>query len=87
MKKQFAFFYFMRNLPDRIGKSAPLHAAYWKDLSLDSYQGGPFSDRSGGLILFRAENMDAAESIIRKDPFLIDNLIEKKWVKAWESVN
>ena len=87
MKKQFAYFYFMKNQPENIGKNVPSHAAYWNNLALDAYQGGPFSDRSGGLILFKAENMGEAESIVHKDPFLVDDLVEKKWIKAWESVH
>jgi hypothetical protein len=47
---RFLYFYLMRDLADRVRAVAPDHAAYWRDLALGEYAGGPFADRSGGLI-------------------------------------
>jgi uncharacterized protein YciI len=46
---------------------APHHARYWNETGL-SERGGPFSDRSGGLIIFEAADEDAAEQTVADDP-------------------
>jgi uncharacterized protein YciI len=46
--------------------------------------GGPFSDYSGGLIIFRAADEDAAERTADDDPFQRGALLEQWWLKAWE---
>lgn len=46
MVPRFAYAYVMKDEPDRIRAVAPLHAAYWHDLELPGYLGGPFGDRS-----------------------------------------
>ncbi len=78
-----AFFYFMNpaaeNLPQRIND----HIAYWKSLSLPGYQGGPFSDKSGGLIQFRAASFSQGEQIALGDPFVTHDCLEMFWVKEW----
>jgi hypothetical protein len=43
-----AYFYLMRDRPDQVDMAAPAHAAYWPELALPRYLGGPFRDRSGG---------------------------------------
>ncbi len=52
-------------------------------MELNKYSGGPFSDRSGGLIIFEAENIEEAIKIAMGDPFVLKNLIEDKYVKEW----
>ena len=59
------------------------YAAYWHALHLDSYQGGPFADRSGGLIVFTAGSVDHAEQLVAEDPFVRHGLLEDRWVKQW----
>lgn len=83
MTMRFAFFYFMKNEPDKIGQTVPLHVEYWRGSDVAGYLGGPFSDRSGGLITFEAENMEAATGLINHDPFVTENLLEDKWIKEW----
>lgn len=83
MLKQFVYFYLMQNDPDKVGKTVPEHVRYWKDNEPSNYSGGPFSDRSGGLILFEAEDMEAATDLAMNDPFVVEELIEDKWVKEW----
>ncbi len=63
MLKQCAFFYFMKNDPEKIRNIIPAHIKYWKDSKSINYPGGPFSDKSGGLILFEAENIEAATEL------------------------
>ena len=81
--KRFAFVYLMQDEPDRIAEIAPKHVTYWQHLSLPEYSGGPFNDRSGGLIIFAAEGHDAAADYVREDPFMIENLLDQCWLKEW----
>ena len=83
MLKQFVFFYLMRNDPEKVRRSVPEHVRYWKDSAPLNYSGGPFGDRSGGLILFEAEDIEAATDLAMNDPFVVRELIKDKWVKEW----
>ncbi|MCP4113534.1 MAG: hypothetical protein GY749_49755 [Desulfobacteraceae bacterium] len=83
MAKRFVYFYFMKNEPDKIREIVPSHIDYWKSNNLDNYMGGPFADGTGGLISFEAASLDQATEIIEKDPFIINEVIEKKWIKEW----
>ncbi len=63
--------------------AAPKHAAYWRELEQDGYLGGPFADRSGGLITFQTDSAAKAEALAADDPFLRAGLLERHWVKEW----
>jgi hypothetical protein len=78
-----AFFYWMKDDPDRVRAVAPEHAAYWRDLALHRYLGGPFADRSGGLITLEVDSLEQAEGIIAADPFVREQLLESSVVKQW----
>jgi uncharacterized protein YciI len=78
-----AYFYSMKHEPDAIRAVAPAHAAYWHDLGLREYVGGPFADRSGGLITFAAVSTEEAERLIAADPFSMEALLEMSIVKEW----
>jgi uncharacterized protein YciI len=81
---RFLYIYFMRDATDRVRATAPKHAAYWRELKLGGYLGGgPFADRSGGLISFEADSDAEAERVVANDPFLRGDLIERHWVKEW----
>jgi uncharacterized protein YciI len=83
MSIRIAFFYFMKNNPDKIREVVPAHISYWKNSNLEKYVGGPFADRSGGLISFEAPGLGEATAIIESDPFIVHGLIADKWVKEW----
>ncbi|MGZ4589915.1 MAG: YciI family protein [Actinomycetes bacterium] len=83
MRARYVYFYFMGADAERVRATAPEHAAHWHDLGLDDYLGGPFEDRTGGLITFRAEGAAQAESAVATDPFVRDGLVETYWVKQW----
>ena len=76
-------FYAMKPDPDRVRSVAPQHAAYWHGLGLPGYEGGPFADRSGGLITFETGSIEEAERIIASDPFVREALLETSLVKQW----
>ena len=82
---RFAYVYFMKDEPAGVRGVAPEHAAYWQRLGPRGYLGGPFSDRSGGLISFEAESGEEAEELAAKDPFRREGLIESYWLKEWQA--
>jgi uncharacterized protein YciI len=77
------YFYLMRDAPDRVRAAAPAHAAHWRALGLRDYLGGPFADRSGGLITFDSGSVAEAEQLVAHDPFVREDLLEGRWVKEW----
>ena len=81
--KHFLYFYLMRNTPEAIRQMVPQHVEYWHSRDLPHYMGGPFADRTGGLITFAAANLGDAEQIIMDDPFVRERLIEQSWIKEW----
>ncbi len=83
--KTFIFFYFMNEMKnDAIAESVPDHTAYWANKSLPNYKGGPFSDFSGGLISFQAEDQSKAEALVSGDPFVVKELLKNMWIKEWK---
>jgi uncharacterized protein YciI len=80
---RFVYFYFNRRTPERISEVIPAHVCYWQTAHVADYQGGPFADRTGGLIVFAAKDLQQATAIIRQDPFVSEDLIEEKWIKEW----
>ena len=78
------YFYIMSDAPDRVRTVAPRHAAYWRDLGPGHYLGGPFADRSGGLITFGAGSLSEAEQLVADGPFIQEDLLEQRWVKEYE---
>jgi uncharacterized protein YciI len=81
--KRFVYFYFNRKEPEKIRKAVPAHIQYWHNADLKDYQGGPFADRSGGLISFSASSQEEAIEIVLGDPFIQEDLIAEKWIKEW----
>jgi uncharacterized protein YciI len=54
------------------------------DRTWRTYQGGPFADRSGGLITFVVDEPARAEAAVAGDPFVQEGLLERYWLKEWE---
>ena len=77
------YFYLNRNDAEKIKEVVPRHVQYWQSAEVAEYQGGPFSDRSGGLIIFQAANLEEATHIIQQDPFVLEDMIAEKWIKSW----
>lgn len=81
--RRFIYFYFNRNEPEKIRQVVPAHVQYWKTANLKRFIGGPFADRTGGLISFTASSLEEATAIIQQDPFNLQDLIAEKWIKEW----
>jgi len=81
--KRFVYFYFNRNQPEKIRQRVPTHVGYWKSANVKGFMGGPFGDKTGGLIFFVAQSLQDATEIILQDPFILEGLIEQKWIKEW----
>ena len=64
---RFSYFYLMKDAPERVHATGPKHAAYWRDLALRDYLGGPSADRSGGLIVFQAASGVEAGRLVAND--------------------
>jgi hypothetical protein len=80
---RFAYIYFMVDSPGRVGEVVPQHVVYWRGLALASYLGGPFADRSGGLITFEAGSAADAEAFVANDPFTREGLLASYSLKQW----
>lgn len=83
MSGLYAYFYLMRPDGDAISATVPDHVEHWRGLGLDDYTGGPFEDRTGGLITFRADEVGRAEQAVATDPFVTRGLVEVSWLKPW----
>jgi uncharacterized protein YciI len=82
--RSFVFFYLMKPQPEGIRETVPLHVEYWKSLNLAGYSGGPFADRSGGLIVFDATSLEEATRMVDGDPFAGRGLLQSHWIKEWQ---
>jgi uncharacterized protein YciI len=81
--KRFIYFYFNRNEPEKVRQTVPAHIGYWKRADLKGYMGGPFGDRTGGMISFIASGIQEATEIIQQDPFILEDLVDQNWIKEW----
>lgn len=79
------YFYFMKSEPEQIRTIAPEHSAYWHAQGLPGYAGGPFEDRSGGMITFSVNDLEQAQQLVKDDPFIKAGALRYYWVKAWEN--
>jgi uncharacterized protein YciI len=86
MSARFAYLYFMTDDPQRIRSLAPEHTAHWQGLNLQGYRGGPFADRTGGLITFAGGEAAEAEAAVAADPFVRERLLERSWLKRWDPI-
>lgn len=80
---RFAYFYSMTGETERVAAAAAQHAAYWRGLGLGRHLGGPFGDRSGGLITFEAGSGEEAAELVSHDPFVRQGLLRSRCIKAW----
>jgi uncharacterized protein YciI len=80
---RFIFFYTMTDEATRVRETVPAHVSYWQETQVKAYEGGPFADRSGGLITFAAQDLAEATAVVDGDPFVAAGVIRDRWVKEW----
>ena len=82
--KQYVYFYLMKQGRDeKIKQLVPHHEDYWEDLNLPGYEGAPFADATGGMIIFDALDEEYAEDVIKNDPFNKQQIVERWYLKEW----
>ncbi|MCO5215335.1 MAG: YciI family protein [Thermomicrobiales bacterium] len=73
---------------DRLNEVRPTHRAYLQELldvgKLES--SGPFVDGSGALIIYDAEDLAEAQTLLANDPFSKAGLITGATVREWKLV-
>ena len=83
MDQIFVFCYFMKFEPAKLKTLIPEQIEFWQKHAPSTFTGGPFKDRSGGMLTFSAPDLSAAEEICKGDPFVKSGLVEEYWVREW----
>ena len=72
----------------KIAETRPAHREYLKRL-LDSGHlaiSGPFTDDSGGLLVYEAETLAEAEALLRNDPFTKAGVFVSWTIRGWKPI-
>jgi len=72
----------------KIAAARPAHREYLKAL-LDSGRlaiSGPFTDDSGGLLVYEAGTLEEAEALIREDPFAKGEVFLTWTIRGWKPI-
>ena len=66
----------------------PLHRQYLAALKEKGQLAisGPFADESGALIVYEAESADAAEALLKADPFHANGVFLRWQLRPWNPV-
>ena len=66
----------------------PAHRAYLTSLVEQDklFASGPFDDAPGALIVYEAESMEAAEALLRADPFHAAGVFVRWKIRPWKVV-
>jgi uncharacterized protein YciI len=75
----------MKDEADEVRLAVPSHVSHWRELHVSGYLGGPFEDRTGGLIIFETDDAAQAEQAVETDPFVEQQLLDVYWLKEWAS--
>jgi len=73
---------------DKIASARPAHREYLKGL-LESGRlaiSGPFTDDGGGLLIYEADTLEEAETLIREDPFAKAGVFLTWTVRGWKPI-
>lgn len=73
---------------DRVGEVRPRHREYLNGL-LEAgklYKSGPFTDGSGALIIYEAEDLAEAQVLLANDPFSKNGVINEATLREWKIV-
>jgi len=73
---------------DKVNAARPAHRVYLQSL-LDAGKlacSGPFTDNYGALIVYEAESREAAEALMRADPFHAAGVFVRWTLRPWKCV-
>ena len=73
---------------ERVGRVRPVHRQYLAGLKERGQlaASGPFADGSGALIVYEAESAEAAEALLKGDPFHAEGVFLKWTIRPWNVV-
>lgn len=66
----------------------PAHRAYLTNLLQDGklFASGPYEDGSGALIVYEADSPDAAEALLKADPFHVAGVFLTWTLRPWKVI-
>lgn len=73
---------------EKIEQIRPQHRAYLREL-LDAgklFASGPFTDTPGALIVYEADSVEAAEELLKADPFHEAGVFVRWVIRPWNVV-
>ena len=85
---KFAAFFKYAPVPDTITRVRPTHREYIAELKKNNKiaVAGPFTDDSGGLLVYEAETPEEVDAIIRADPFYKEGVFASWTLHPWKVV-
>lgn len=88
--KHFLLFYDV--VGDYVERRAPFRAehlakAWAASVAGDLVLGGALEDPTdGALLLFRGDTPAAAEAFVANDPYVVNGLVTRWWIRTWNTV-
>lgn len=72
----------------KIDEFRPAHRAYLGGLKDEGklVLSGPFGENAGGLIVYEAPSLEAAQGLVANDPFTIQGVTKKHTIRQWTIV-
>ncbi len=73
---------------EKVDAVRPTHRAYLTSLieANKLFASGPFDDGYGALIIYEADTLEAAEAILKADPFHAAGVFVKWTIRPWKMV-
>jgi hypothetical protein len=73
---------------DKIAAARPAHREYLKGLLASGHLAisGPFTDDSGGLLVYETETLEETEALIRNDPFAQGGVFLTWNIRGWKPI-
>jgi uncharacterized protein len=73
---------------DKVNAHRPAHRAYLTSLVEKDqlFASGPFDDAPGALIVYEADSPEAAEALLRADPFHAAGVFVRWTIRPWKVI-
>jgi uncharacterized protein YciI len=73
---------------ERVGRVRPVHRQYLAGLKANGQlaASGPFADGTGALIVYEADTAEAAEALLKGDPFHAEGVFLRWAIRPWNVV-